>query len=75
MSNKKIKKQMIKIFGKECFIDKLKLRNDSPRHYTSKGQKKKMKQLTYHHIVEKSKRWQGYNRKWCFTIFRKSRVV
>lgn len=42
MSNKKIKKQMIKIFGKECFIDKLKLRNDGPRHYSSKGQKKKM---------------------------------
>ena len=50
-SNKKIKNELIKYYGAECFIDKLHLRKDTkPRHYTSKGQMKKMKQLTYHHI-------------------------
>ena len=35
------------------FIEKLHLRKDTePRKYTSKGQYKRMKQLTYHHIQE-----------------------
>ena len=56
MSNKKVKQQLIKLFGKECFIDKLHLRKENePRKYTSKAKKKRMKQLTYHHIKEKSK--------------------
>ena len=56
MSNKKVKQQLIKLFGKECFIDKLHLRKENePCKYTSKAQKKRMKQLTYHHIKEKSK--------------------
>lgn len=54
-SNKSIKEQMIKIYGAECFIDKLNLRQDKDRKYTGKAQLKKMKQLTYHHIQEKSK--------------------
>ena len=42
---------MIRRYGKECFIEKLHLRkDDEPRRYTGKGQMKRMKQLTYHHI-------------------------
>ena len=54
MSNKKARKKLIKLYGAECFIEKLHLRVDTePRRYTSKGQRKRMKQLTYHHIREK----------------------
>lgn len=53
-SNQRAKKQLIELYGAECFIDKLHLRKDKePRHYTGQGQLKKMKQLTYHHILEK----------------------
>lgn len=57
MSNKGAKTKLIKLYGEECFIDKLHLRppEDTPKKYTSKGQLKRMKQLTYHHILEKSK--------------------
>lgn len=55
-SNKKAREELEKLYGKECFVEKLHLRKDNtPRKYTSKGQKKRMKQLTYHHILEKSK--------------------
>lgn len=51
MSNKNAKQELIRRYGAECFIEKLHLRQDTtPRRYTSKGQKKRMKQLTYHHI-------------------------
>lgn len=54
MSNKRVKERLIQIYGAECFIEKLHLRVDTePRKYTSKGQYKRMKQLTYHHIKEK----------------------
>lgn len=54
MSNKKAKERLIQLYGAECFIEKLHLRVDKePRKYTSKGQYKRMKQLTYHHIREK----------------------
>lgn len=52
-SNKSAKEALIKAFGAECFIDKLGLRKDKNRKYTSKSQYKRMKQLTYHHIQEK----------------------
>lgn len=53
-SNKKAREELEKLYGKECFIEKLHLRKDKePRKYTSKGQMKKMKQLTYHHILER----------------------
>lgn len=53
-SNKKAKEELIRRYGAECFIEKLKLRKDSePKRYTGKGQKAKMKQLTYHHIEMK----------------------
>ena len=54
MSNKQAKEKLIRLYGAECFIEKLQLRKDTePRRYTSKGQRKRMKQLTYHHIKEK----------------------
>jgi hypothetical protein len=54
MSNKRSKQKLIELYGAECFIEKLHLRVDTePRRYSSKGQYKRMKQLTYHHIKEK----------------------
>ena len=54
MSNKRAKQKLIELYGSECFIEKLHLRVDTdPRRYTSRGQQKRMKQLTYHHIREK----------------------
>jgi len=53
-SNKKAKEKLIEIYGNECFIDKLKLRPKASKGvYTGKGQREKMKQLTYHHIQKK----------------------
>lgn len=55
MSNKRAKERLISLYGAECFIEKLHLRVDTePRRYKSKGQYKRMKQLTYHHIQERS---------------------
>lgn len=54
-SNKKAKEQLIQLYGAECFIDKLHLRPFEPGRYKGKGQMKRMKQLTYHHILERSK--------------------
>ena len=54
MNNKQAKEKLIKLYGAECFIDKLHLRvDDKPRRYKGKAQMKRMKQLTYHHIKEK----------------------
>jgi hypothetical protein len=52
-SNKTAKQELIKLYGAECFIERLHLRHDQNRHYTSRGQLKRMKQLTYHHIKMK----------------------
>ena len=53
-SNKRAKEELIRRYGAECFIEKLKLRKDiEPRRYKGKDQMKKMKQLTYHHIKMK----------------------
>lgn len=55
-SNKKAREELERLYGKECFIEKLHLRRDEEqRKYTSKGQMKRMKQLTYHHIRERRK--------------------
>lgn len=49
--NKRVKEKLIKLYGAECFIEKLKLRKHTePKKYKGKGQMKRMKQLTYHHI-------------------------
>lgn len=55
-SNTEAKLKLINLYGEECFIDKLKLRDDKDRKYTGKKQKSKMDQLTYHHILEKRNR-------------------
>lgn len=52
-SNKKAKQKLIELYGAECFIEKLHLRKDKGRVYKGKKQKERMKQLTYHHILEK----------------------
>lgn len=53
-SNKKAKEELIRHYGAQCFIERLKLRKDEkPKRYKSKGQRKRMKQLTYHHIKMK----------------------
>lgn len=50
-NNKKAKEELIRRYGAECFIEKLKLRKDTElKRYKSKGQMKRMRQLTYHHI-------------------------
>ena len=54
-TNKAVKERLIARYGAECFIERLKLRDTSGLTYTSKGQYKRMKMLTYHHIREKSK--------------------
>lgn len=74
-SNKRAKERLIELYGEECFIDKLQLRRDGERRYTGKGQMKKMKQLTYHHIREKSKGGKATVENRSFIICRKSPMV
>lgn len=50
--NTGVKRRLIQLYGPECFIEKLHLRPDGNRTYISKGQRKRMKELSYHHIVE-----------------------
>ena len=53
-SNKRAKEKLIKLYGDECFIKKLKLRKDiESKKYKGKSQKNRMQQLTYHHIKMK----------------------
>lgn len=54
-SNKKAKQKLIERYGSIDFLDRLQIKIPECKHYTSKGQLKRMKQLTYHHIKEKSK--------------------
>lgn len=54
-SNKSAKEALIARYGKQCFIERLKLRDTSNIRYTGTGQYKRMKQLTYHHIKERCK--------------------
>ena len=76
MSNKSARERMIKIFGAKCFIEILHLRKfDKPIHYTSKGQRKRMEQLTYHHIIKKENNRTFNSRKWSIIISTKSRLV
>ena len=52
-TNKSARQELERLYGKECFIDKLHLREEKQKRYTGKGQFKRMKQLTYHHIKMK----------------------
>lgn len=54
-SNKSAKQALIRRYGNQCFIERLHLRDTKGLRYTSCGQLRRMKQLTYHHILEKSK--------------------
>ena len=74
-SNKNAKEKLIQLYGAECFIDKLHLRPDHERRYKGKGQYERMKQLTYHHILEKSKGGRATVENRSATKCRKSRVV
>lgn len=60
-SNKGARRDLERLYGKECFIEKLKLKEKygDGKTYTGKGQIKKAiehrnKQLTYHHMIERS---------------------
>ena len=61
-SNKKAKEELIRLYGAECFIDRLHLRPEESKIYTGSQLKymrkhqHQLKQLTYHHILEKSLR-------------------
>lgn len=74
-SNKSAKEALIKLYGPECFIEKLHLRPDTERKYKGKAQYHRMKQLTYHHIIERSKRRKGNSRERSIINSRKSRMV
>ena len=74
-SNKGVKEEMIKRYGAKCFIERLHLRDTKGQKYKGKGQYKRMKQLTFHHIRMKSKGRESYSRKWCFVKCRKPRMV
>ncbi len=52
-SNKRAKQKLIERYGGIDFLDQLKVKVPTSRTYKSKGQLKRMKQLTYHHIKEK----------------------
>jgi hypothetical protein len=54
-SNKSVKEEMIRKYGAKCFIERLRLRDTKGEVYKGKGQYKRMKMLTYHHIRMKSK--------------------
>jgi len=54
-NNRQAKEELIRRYGAECFIERLKLRDTKGITYKGKGQYKKMKMLTYHHIKPKSK--------------------
>lgn len=72
-SNKSAKNKLIQLYGAECFIDKLHLRpKKDKQRYTSKGQYKRMKQLTYHHIVKKEHGGKATVENRCCTFGRQS---
>lgn len=52
-SNKKVKEALIRKYGNKCFIERLHIRDTKGMKYKSCGQYKRMKQLTYHHILMK----------------------
>lgn len=79
-SNKTAKRTLIMKYGKKCFIEELGLRTPEEieidrKKYTSKSQRARMDELTYHHILEKCKRRKGNRREWCCTKIHKSCLV
>lgn len=79
-SNKRAKRTLIMKYGKKCFIEELGIRSKEEveadrKRYTSKKQRAIMDELTYHHIIEKCKRWESNRRKWCYFKKYKSSMV
>ena len=52
-SNKSAKQKLIQRYGGIDFLDQMHVKIPESKIYKSKGQLKRMKQLTYHHIHEK----------------------
>ena len=52
-NNRMAKEALIERYGDKCFIERLHLRDTKGIKYKGYGQYKKMKMLTYHHIVMK----------------------
>lgn len=50
-----VKAKLIRLYGAECFIDKLQLRKHQCKkvYFLSSEERKRLETLTYHHIVEK----------------------
>ena len=71
-SNKSAKNKLIELYGAECFIEKLHLRNTKGLKYTSKAQREKMKELSYHHIYPRSKGGKATVENRLYSIRRKS---
>ena len=80
-SNKKAKEEMIRLYGAECFIDRLHLRPESSKVYTGKQadymrkHQQQLKRLTYHHIVERCKGGKATIENGALLSERKSQVV
>lgn len=70
-SNKSAKEQLIRLYGPECFIDKLHLRPEETKHrYTGKSQIKRAMTLTFHHIQMKKDGRKSNSRKWSIAFSR-----
>lgn len=56
-ANKNAKQELIKIYGAKCFIEELGIRKkeevQNELRLYSKAQRKRMDELTYHHIIKK----------------------
>ena len=52
--NKSVKNEMIRRYGYGCFIEKLGLISTAGIEYKGSGQRRRMKELTYHHIIQRS---------------------
>ena len=68
-SNKDAKRRLILRYGEKCFVEELGLRTpeeieEDRKQYTSKKQIAIMDEITYHHVLEKSKGRQVNRRKW-----------
>jgi len=54
-NNREAREELIRRYGATCFIERLHLRDTKGLKYKGKGQYRKMKMLTFHHIKPKSK--------------------
>lgn len=79
--NKNVKRTLILKYGKVCFIEELGIRSkediDKERRIRYKGKKQRAicDEITYHHILERSKGRKNNRREWCVTSIYKSSMV